>query len=86
MACPNDVLGQPERRGEDSATASLCFWCERPDINLEDDHVFPRAIGGTKELSVPSWSDSMTFVSLKFRLFGDEREFFNTHASLHSFD
>ena len=73
MACPNDVLGQPERRGEDSATASLCFWCERPDINLEDDHVFPRAIGGANELFSDSNGNSRSLHhSHGFRHFSSE--------------
>jgi hypothetical protein len=32
----------------------VCTWCSAGQIRLTDDHVFPRAIGGTKELVVPS--------------------------------
>jgi len=63
MACENDVLGQSGRSGGDTAAVSTCFWCERPDVNLEDDHIFPRAIGGTKELSVRSCRTCQTSIS-----------------------
>lgn len=57
------TLGQSEKIGKDTTWAPSCFWCERPDTNLEDDHVFPRAIGGTKELSVRSCRPCQTALS-----------------------
>jgi hypothetical protein len=33
---------------------AVCTWCSAGQVKLTDDHVFPRAIGGTKELVVPS--------------------------------
>lgn len=63
MAYANDVFGQSGRTGKETAAPSHCFWCGRPGTNLEDDHVFPRAIGGTKELSVPSCRPCQTALS-----------------------
>ncbi len=31
-----------------------CTWCRRSHVKLTDDHVFPRLIGGTLELSLPA--------------------------------
>ncbi len=40
-----------------------CFWCGRINTELQDDHVFPRSIGGTKELCVPSCGSCQTSIS-----------------------
>jgi len=33
---------------------SACSWCSQSDVELTSDHVFPRCIGGTLELSIPA--------------------------------
>lgn len=40
-----------------------CVWCRQSDRLLEDDHVFPRAIGGTKQISVPACRACQTALS-----------------------
>lgn len=40
-----------------------CFWCERESSDLTDDHVIPRALGGTKQFSVMACSDCQTILS-----------------------
>src|SRR5258708_10472295 len=42
---------------------SQCLWCDKNDVSLDEDHVFPRAIGGTKELWVPACRDCQTVIS-----------------------
>src|SRR5579863_8870477 len=42
---------------------SHCLWCGRNDVPLDEDHIFPRAIGGTKELWVPSCRRCQTVIS-----------------------
>ena len=37
-----------------SKRTSRCAWCGKENVRLTDDHIFPRSIGGTKELAVPS--------------------------------
>jgi hypothetical protein len=39
------------------------LWCGRINTELQDDHVFPRSIGGTKELCVPSCGSCQTSIS-----------------------
>src|SRR5262249_14773091 len=39
-----------------------CVWCEKPKEN--DDHVFPRALGGTRELTVPACRECQTAISI----------------------
>jgi len=40
-----------------------CFWCEEASAGLDEDHVFPRSIGGTKKLFVPSCRVCQTSIS-----------------------
>src|SRR5258708_7319967 len=40
-----------------------CTWCDRNDVRLDKDHIFPRALGGTKELWVPSCRICQTVIS-----------------------
>src|SRR5260370_521953 len=40
-----------------------CAWCGRADRTLTEDHVFPRVLGGTKELWIPSCTECQTFIS-----------------------
>ncbi len=40
-----------------------CLWCDRSDVALSKDHVFPRALGGTKDLWVPACRDCQTEIS-----------------------
>src|ERR1700674_5783998 len=40
-----------------------CFWCAQVRSDLDEDHVFPRSLGGTKELSVPSCRACQTSIS-----------------------
>ena len=40
-----------------------CVWCDRGDVILDEDHIFPRALGGTKELWVPACRDCQTVLS-----------------------
>jgi hypothetical protein len=42
---------------------SQCLWCDKNNVLLDEDHVFPRAIGGTKELWVPACRDCQTVIS-----------------------
>jgi hypothetical protein len=41
-----------------------CAWCQRSGTELTDDHVFPRFLGGTRDLTVPSCSDCQTTISV----------------------
>jgi len=47
----------------ESGTQAGCFWCGRINTELQEDHVFPRSIGGTKELCVPSCGICQTSIS-----------------------
>jgi len=40
-----------------------CTWCRRSDLPITDDHVFPRSIGGTKQLTVPGCKPCQTLFS-----------------------
>src|SRR6266852_7680391 len=40
-----------------------CTWCDRNDVLIDKDHIFPRALGGTKELSVPACRSCQTVIS-----------------------
>jgi hypothetical protein len=44
-------------------TETECFWCAQTRGDLDEDHIFPRSIGGTKELSVPSCRACQTSIS-----------------------
>jgi hypothetical protein len=47
----------------------VCTWCSVGQIRLTEDHAFPRAIGGTKELVVPSCAACQQVLStLEFEL------------------
>ncbi len=48
---------------------SGCAWCLRSDVPLTADHVFPRCIGGTKQLSVPACPICQTAISQAEREF-----------------
>lgn len=63
MAFANHIFDQSEEPRKETGAPSNCFWCGSPDTSLEDDHVFPRAIGGTKELSVRSCRQCQTLLS-----------------------
>src|SRR5260370_221465 len=45
------------------AVGGRCAWCGRADRTLTEDHVFPRVLGGTKELWIPSCTECQTFIS-----------------------
>ena len=40
-----------------------CLWCDKTGVRLDKDHVFPRALGGAKELWVPACRDCQTLIS-----------------------
>jgi len=40
-----------------------CLWCDEDGVRLDKDHVFPRALGGTRELWVPSCRSCQTLLS-----------------------
>jgi hypothetical protein len=40
-----------------------CVWCDVSGVALGKDHVFPRALGGTKELWVPACNNCQTKIS-----------------------
>ena len=40
-----------------------CTWCRKTDLPVTGDHVFPRSIGGTKQLTVPACKPCQTFLS-----------------------
>jgi hypothetical protein len=47
----------------DQAVGARCAWCGRADRTLTEDHVFPRVLGGTKELWIPSCTECQTSIS-----------------------
>jgi len=47
--------------------ATHCAWCNKLTPDTSKDHIFPRVLGGTKELSVPACSNCQTAIS-KFEL------------------
>jgi hypothetical protein len=55
-------MGKPGRKPT-SFEHPQCSWCDRTNVRLDKDHIFPRAIGGTKELSVPACRDCQTVLS-----------------------
>jgi hypothetical protein len=40
-----------------------CAWCGGEPVHVTDDHVFPRSIGGTKELALPACKGCQTIFS-----------------------
>jgi HNH endonuclease len=51
------------------AAGECCAWCGKGGVQLTDDHIFPRSIGGTKELAVPSCDSCQSSFSLAEREF-----------------
>ena len=40
-----------------------CTWCRRSDLRTTDDHVFPRCIGGTRQIQVPACDSCQNIIS-----------------------
>jgi hypothetical protein len=54
-------------RVQDIAPSPPCAWCSVPGTGAEDDHLFPRSIGGTKELVIPACRHCQDIVSVAER-------------------
>jgi hypothetical protein len=59
-----------------------CAWCLRSDVCLTDDHVFPRFVGGTRDLTVPSCPKCQTTISALEQYLA-RRSHFALHRVLH---